>query len=368
MLMVGSYMANAQRLEPNPNALSKLKEKRILVIDDKVWNKFHLVPKDSTLNIFKRIDEKVGFASFTVTENASKITLTELNNYDVVIFNYCENLFNAKGGAFEAALKGWFAAGNRGYMGYHTSGQFGKETNNTSTEEWPWYQDSVLAMRMTGKDGPHSKGIIKRTEDPEILALPIMDGLPAINDNSNNLGHGDEWISFDLPPNPNAAPLWVDCKVLYNLDESTCNPKLKHPMGDIHPVMWIREDARENRFFFAGQFHDTNKNSALSDFWNNVLLRALEYVAGERTTSNSSNKKTILTAKGLSYVTKSRQLKVDLDGAYQISVLTSVGKQLYSTKGEGKMIFTPSAFATAGNYIVQLESKGTTTSLQVQIY
>jgi hypothetical protein len=347
VLLAIPYFAHAALVKPNPSTLNIVKTKRVLIIDDKFWNIWHEVPKEETLKRLKSINTAIGFALFTVRDTAKNITLEELNNYDIVIFNYCDNLKNARGTLFETALKKWFAKGNKGYMGYHTSGfHF---TPPAEGEEWTWYNDSVTSLRFISRSSPHTNGKLIMTQHDSLKKSPILDGLDA------SFSASDVWLSMETE-SPNAAPTWHDCKVLYTYS------------GDNMPQIWIREDDLGNRYFYSMQFHDSHKKGVASDFWYNMLLRALEYVAGDRQAFNLVNKKTIHTTRGLSYVTKNRQLMVDLDGSYQVSLLTPTGKHLYSTKGEGTMTSALPLFIKVGFYIVRFEFNGKQTYKRILFY
>jgi len=352
VLFAGVHIANAALVSPNPNTLSQVKQKRVLVIDDKFWNLYHEVPKQATLEILESIKTKIGFASFIVRDTAANITLEYLNDYDIVIFNYCDNLYKAVGTEFEAALKEWFATGNKGYMGYHTSG-FYYAAPKSMDDWWTWYNDSVTSIRPIGdtklNSAAHTNGNLIKTTDASLTHAPIFDGMDA------SFSASDVWLSLETEPGK-AAPTWPDCKVLYYHDK------------DKMPQNWIREDDLRNRYFYSMQFHDSHAKGVASDFWHNLLLRALEYVAGERQTLISNSVKANNLTKGFSYLTNSRQLKVDLDGNYRLSVLTPAGKRLYFSEGKGKKTFSPSVLKMTGSYIVQLEFKGEIDSQRILVY
>ena len=97
---------------------------------------------------------------------------------------------------------------------------------------------------------------------PWIFCGSIFDGLDA------KFTIGDVWLTLATEA-PAAAPTWPDCKVLY------------YHEADMMPQIWIREDGLGNRYFYSMQFHDT-EDGVHSDFWHNLLMRAIEYIGGER--------------------------------------------------------------------------------------
>jgi hypothetical protein len=354
--LAGIFLAGlaVQSAPVAPNPKSLLKGKRVLIVEATNWNGgSHSTPKGNALKKLQLIKTAVGITSLTVVDNVADYTLATLNNYDIMVFNYVFNTQMAVGKPFENAFKQWLAQGNKGWMGYHTSGA-------NDVGEWPWYRDSVTAMRYHVHSTSAQQGKMTITTDAGIKALPILAGMDA------EFTGTDEWYDFDLPPRAPAPATWADCKVLYYLDENTLASKPSRPMNP-HPMAWIREDARKNKFFYAAYIHsDVGSNS---DFFHSSLLRGLEFVAGYDTAvAISAQGNSIRTLENMSYVTNSRELRVELDGKYRLTVFSAKGRKVFSAAGEGRKAYHPAAFAKAGLYIVKLESKGAKVSQRLMIY
>jgi hypothetical protein len=351
ILLAGIAVQSAP-VSPNPKSL--LKGKRVLIVEATNWNgNSHQTPKANALKKLNLIKSSVGITNFTVVDNVENYTFATLNNYDIIVFNYVWNSQMAVNKPFEKAFKQWIAAGNKGWMGYHTSGA-------NDVGEWPWYRDSVTVMRYHVHSTSAQQGVMNITTDATIRAHPILAGMDATFTGT------DEWYDFDLLPRAPPPPYWADCKVIYYLDESTLAVKPSRPMNP-HPMAWYREDEQKNRFFYAAYIHsDAGSNS---DFFHSSLLRGLEYVAGyDDTTPITAQGNSIRTFKNMSYITNSRELRVELDGKYRLSIYSAKGRKLFSAEGEGRKAYNPPTFEKAGLYIVKLESKSAKVSQRLMIY
>jgi hypothetical protein len=336
-----------------PNANSLLKNKRVLVVEATNWTgTSHSTAKANALKKLNLIKTEVGIANFTVVDIVDNYTLAQLNNYDIIVFNYVFNSQFAVGKKFETAFKQWLAAGNKGWVGYHTSGA-------NDVGEWPWYRDSVTVMRYHVHSVAAQQGKMTATTDAAIKAHPIMAGM------DETFTGTDEWYDFDLPPRAPAPALWADCKVIYYLDETTLATKPTRPMNP-HPMAWYREDALKNRFFYSAYIH--SDAGANSDFFHSSLLRALEYVAGYQTVSISSQGNSIQTPKNMSYVTGGKELQVDVPGVHRLSIYSSTGALLGSFNGTGPQTYKPEAFNKPGLYYVKFRSKARSFTQRVMIY
>ena len=337
---------------PNPKSL--LKSKKVLVVEATGWNEnSHMVPKANALALLKKIKTEVGIATFTVADNVEAFTAAALATYDIIVFNYVFNTQYAVGKPFETAFKAWLASGNRGWMGYHSSGA-------NDVGEWPWYRDSVTVMRYHVHSVAAQSGKMNITTDAAIKALPVLQGMDAAFTGT------DEWYDFDLPPRAPAPALWADCKVTYYLDESSLAITPTRTMNP-HPMSWIREDGKKNRFYFSAFVHSDQGSS--SDFFHSSLLRGLEYLAGYDTeVSISSAGNPIHNQLDLSHVTGSRELRVDAAGRHKLDILSAQGKVLERLEGPGPRIYRPAAFAKAGVYCVRYQGKGARYTQRILVY
>lgn len=351
-LALSAVPSRGAPVSPNPKSL--LRSKKVLVVQATNWNgTSHKVPKDNALAILNKIKADVGIAGFTVVDNVEAYTAAALAPYDIIVFNYVFNTQNAVGKPFEAAFKSWLASGNRGWMGYHTSGA-------NDVGEWPWYRDSVTVMRYHVHSVDAQTGKMNIAADAAIKAHPILQGMDA------SFTGTDEWYDFDLPPRAPAPALWADCRVTYFLDETTLATAPTRPMNP-HPMSWFREDARKNRFYYSAFIHSDQGSS--SDFFHSSLLRGLEYVAGYDTaTSVSSGGNTIRNRLDLAYATASRELRVDAPGPHTLEILSAQGTAVERLRGEGPRAYRPAAFAKAGVYCVRYQGRGVRFSQRILVY
>lgn len=339
-------------VSPNPKSL--LKGKRVLVVEATNWNgNSHLNPKANALAKLNLIKTSVGITNFTVVDNVSSYTLATLTKYDIIVFNYVFNTQEALKGTFGEAFKQWLALGDKGWMGYHTSGA-------NDVGEWPWYRDSVTVMRYHVHSTNAQSGKMFITKDPAIRAHPILAGM------DTTFTGTDEWYDFDLLPKASQPELWADCKPIYYLDESVLTTKPTRPMNP-HPMAWFREDAKKNRFFYAAYIHSDIGSS--SDFFHSSLLRGLEYVAGyDSTTSITSGGNSIQTMPALSYITQSKVLEVGAQGKHRVRLYSGNGRFLAEYKGTGPRAYRPEAFENPGLYIVRYFSKSRSFSQKILVY
>lgn len=333
--------AHAALVDPDPTSL--LKNKKVLVLAG--LSTSHGGARTAASTALGKMKDKIGF-TMTIGDSRS-VTATYLAGFDIVVFNYffeSQNMTTVS----QEAFKTWFASGKKGYIGYHNSGA-------NQDGEWNWYRDNVTSMLYTLHSTSAQQGTINKTTDASILSEPIMKGLDA------NFTGTDEWYEFEQ------GATWNQCKVMYYLDESTLKTKLQHPMNP-HPMAWYREDpTSKSRYFYTAIIH--TPEGAATDFFHNILLRGLEYTAGYQTTSIAApNGTSMLTWKNLSYITNNRSLRVELPGAYRLSVLSPSGKSLYSVSGEGPKLYSPSALAKPGLYMVKLESGSETTTQKLMVY
>jgi hypothetical protein len=337
---------------PNPKSL--LKSKKVLVVEATKWNEnSHTTPKANALALLKKIKTEAGFSTLTVADNVEAYTAADLAPYDIIVFNYVFNTQYAVGKPFEAAFKAWFAAGNRGWMGYHSSGA-------NDVGEWPWYRDSVTVMRYHVHTVNAQPGKMNITTDAAIKALPVLQGMDA------SFTGTDEWYDFDLPPRAPAPALWADCKVTYYLDESSLAIAPSRPMNP-HPMSWIREDGKKNRFYFSAFVHSNEGSS--SDFFHSALLRGLEYVAGYDTAvSISSAGNSVRNRLDLAYVTGSRELRVENTGPHKLEILSAQGRLLERLEGKGRKTYRPRSMAKAGVYCVRFQGNGVRFTQRMLVY
>jgi type 1 glutamine amidotransferase len=349
-MALASAGASAAPVDPNP--LSLLKDKRILVINGNNEPEYHKGPRDIMTGKLAKMKAAVGIATLKVVGNADTMSFATLDQYDVIFFNYFTRAEYFMGKPFEKGFRQWVAKGNRGIVGNHNTGAKTKG-------EWDWFRDSVTSMwYMDHKDGSQP-GTIHATTDPVLSKLPVLDKL------DKTFTGSDEWYSFDMKPwHAVESPTWKDCKVLYTLDEKSV-AHLTDAMGAYHPVAWIREDALRNRFFYTTLIH--SDNGANSDFYHSLILRALEYVSGYQEPM-ALDGAALDRPEAPVFAASGRRVDVDVTGDFALSVWSAAGKRLYAVSGNGKRSYAPAALAEPGLYLLRLESKAGTVSRRVMMY
>jgi hypothetical protein len=350
VLSVAALCGLAVQAAPvDPNPLSLLKNKRVLLIDPTDPTDYHAQPRIIITGKLNKMKAAIGF-QMTEIKGVDTMTLAALNRYDIVVFNYYMKMELLEPKPFGIAFKQWLAAGNKGWMGYHNSG-------SQSEGQWNWWRDSVQSMRYIDHKDQAQKGTVHITTDPAVGKLPILDKMDA------SFTGVDEWYSFDMPPKAPAAPTWGDCKVLYYMDESSA-AHLTDKMG-VHPTTWIREDAKKNRYFYTLHIH--SDDGANSDFFYSLIQRGLEYVAGyeDPLTMDGAD---IERKDGSAFVTTGRNLNVSVDGAFRLTVWSAAGERVFSHAGHGRETVAPSAFMRAGIYYVNLATKSRNIGQSVMIY
>lgn len=317
----------------NPDAASLLKGKRVLVALPTYATDFHPSPRTIVNGKLERIKAAHGIATLTFLMGVDTMTLATLNRYDIVFFNYFTRVHALENTAFGRAFREWLKAGNRGWVGNHNTG-------SQSEGEWNWWRDSVQSMRYIDHKDQNQRGTIKVTTDAAMKGHRILAGLDPV------FTSFDEWYSFDLPPKAAAPPTWADCKPLYYLDESTV-ASLQDKMGSNHPVAWIREDARGNRYFTTNLIH--SDEGANSDFYHSLLMRGLEYTAGYAADPSaiglarpglpgaSQGAAALLEASGFRLL-PGRILDLSVSGCWRLSIRSVDGRLMESLAGRGPEI------------------------------
>lgn len=339
--MLCSSFACGALVEPDPNSL--LKGKRVLVLGGQ--SSSHGNVRTAATAVLNKIKDKVGF-QMTIGDSRS-VTSAYLSAYDIVIFNYFFETQTMTTVAQEA-FKTWLASGKKGYVGYHTSGA-------NQEGEWNWYRDNVTSMNYVLHSTSAQQGTINKTTDAGILSQPIMKGLDA------SFTGVDEWYEFEY------GATFDQCKVMYYLDESSLKTKLQHPMNP-HPMAWYREDpTSKSRFFYTAIIH--TPEGVNTDFFYNLILRGLEFSAGYQTVSLAHpNGVSMQTWKGLSFITASRELAVNMEEDFELSIHNPAGAKLHESRHSGSIRISPEPLKKAGLYVVKIQSKQKAVTQQILVY
>jgi type 1 glutamine amidotransferase len=346
-------IANAQVVTPNP--LSPLKNKKVLFLDSPS-DGGHSAARLATKNFLQKFMTDNGVAM--TVGNPAQVSDAYLATYDIMIMNFffSENNYTQFSQASRAAVISWLKKGNKGWVGYHTSGAYDwRGSIDDPNTEWGDLQEYVTYMRYLNHPAGTPQGTVNRTTDAQVLAHPIMQGLPA------TFNAVDEWYDYDASSKVLTDP---SVKVMYTLANAAA---INRKPATNHPVAWFREDALKSRFFYATFPH--TPDAANSTWFQSMLIRSLEFVSGDPATPVlEAQGASAITHKGLSFVTSSKALQVNLGGKYQLSIFAPNGRKVFAAKGNGAQRFAPDAFAKPGLYLVQVTSRSQNLKQEILIY
>lgn len=322
-----------------PDPASALPGKKVMVLEGGTISGDHLASRSAAYAALQEMASRVGFS--LTKGNTKKLGDAELRDVDILVFNYFfeTELDSAFPDSSKAAFRRWLAAGHKGYVGYHTSG-----ANEYDKNEWVWYQDNVTSMRYILHGSGTPTGRVERTRDAAVLTQPVMQGLP------DTFSAADEWYPYD------ATSKVLDpaggCRVMYYL--ANAQSLDRQPLG-VHPVAWFREDSVHTRYFFSTFVHFPS--GVQSDWFRSILLRALEYTAGEAAPSVlRSDGRPMPASERAPFLLAGGRLTVDLPGAYSLSILSPLGKPLYRVRAEGRRTFAPRPLSRPGLYLIRVDA------------
>jgi hypothetical protein len=357
-LSAGGLLAQAQRVNPNQNSLLKTKKVLIIAGSESNPSNAHFGSRDILAARLNQLKTQVGFQATVITGSGNPLTSISggLDQFDIIVFNYWFHSYVSQQPAFKPfadAFKAWTlnTTRKRGWVGVHTGGA--NEAN-----EWNWFRDSVTSMRYSLHGEATPAGTIRCTNDQAVRTHPIMEGLP-----DTMRVPADEWYYFTY------GPTWSDVRVMYNVDEKTLSTKpAPENAMDPHPMAWFREDPKtKNRFFYTALIHQNpGATSAFNVFFGNMILRALEYVAGESTVSIVVNNRNIGVSTGPDIV-RNGELAMYSAEPYTLAVYSPQGKLLFHTRGNGSQTFRPEALKKSGIYALQVASRSGNFSQKVLV-
>ncbi len=359
LVLCASTPATAQ-VAPDP--ASRLSTKRLLVINGTdAANTAHGASRRILSQRLNLLQTQIGFQLDSVTGSAAPPV--NLAAYDIIVFNYwfhsgyvMNEVFQTGFRPFADAFKAWMtdAGTRRGWLGVHSSGA-------NEAGEWNWFRDSVSSMRYALHGAGTPAGTIRRTQDAAVRAHPIMQGLP-----DSMRVNADEWYTFDT-----TAPTWRDVRVLYSLDETTLSTPLEPEFSMTpHPMAWFREDSTTgNRFFYTGLIHQNPGGATpFAQFYADLMLRALEYLAGYAPSSLHGGRGLPDHAPAVADLLPGGAIAIDAAGPYTLTVHTVEGAQVYAVRGEGhgRETWRPVVLREPGVYLVRVKTRtGSLTRLAV---
>jgi hypothetical protein len=209
-----------------------------------------------------------GWKLTTIT-NHGEITLAELKNYEVVVFN---NISDFDGPTFSNASKlavQTYVEEGGGSFSVHGSG------DGYRSKQWLWYTNVWHPVGFEGH-GPRTSGDVFRGRDA--AGHPVMEGLLT---NGKKLIALSEWYK-----NHTSIYAFPNSEVLLELDAKNCKGCFEDqyifPEGN--PISWVLNIGKgKNLFFHFGHDHlekrEFNEKDTQNN-WNKFFNQGLYYVAG----------------------------------------------------------------------------------------
>lgn len=194
-----------------------------------------------------------------VTETPDDISIESLQKYDVLLLNNANELDVVFNEEHRTAIQQWYRRGG-GIVGLHAV--------LVRQQGWAWF--SELGGCDFDSDSNFQKA--KLMVDPEAQNHPMVQG------------YGPEfWYSADWHNHTRSVTGLPGVQVLLRADESTYEPVRPYfqerggePMGEDHPVSWIRQ-YDGSRFFYTELGHDLR--SLNTKFVRMHILEGIKWVA-----------------------------------------------------------------------------------------
>lgn len=221
LLLWGVLSVPAQGQPPRPSNL-----KHVLVLD---WSILEGGYKQTRINFNAAIQELAAANGFEVTIIAqygdiNALSVSRLAGYQAVIFNNNEAVDRIVPDSLKPGFESWVRNGG-GFLSLHMASAF--------INDWPFMQEA-LVQRFYGPHGSN-RPTATLSHDSEGLkegaeTKAIFKGLTAPAD------FLDEFISFDESPRGEPG-----VTILVTVDEKTYSKSIDGPMGEDHPVVWVKE-------------------------------------------------------------------------------------------------------------------------------
>ncbi|MDZ7690814.1 MAG: ThuA domain-containing protein [Balneolaceae bacterium] len=208
---------------------------QVLVFSGTGWYRHSEIPL--TNGWLVRLGQSHGM-QIDVTETPGDITEKSLQKYDVLLLNNANELGTLMNQQQRTAIRDWYRAGG-GIVGLHAA--------LVHQQEWPWF------LSLAGCDFASDSNF----QRAKLIVDPAAKEHPAVQ------GFGPEfWYSADWHNHTRSVTGLEGLQVLLRADESTYEPVRPHfikqgaqPMGEDHPVAWIR-NYEGSRFFYTELGHD----------------------------------------------------------------------------------------------------------------
>lgn len=198
-----------------------------------------------------------------VTETPDDVSEEYLRAYDVLLINNANELDGVFNQEQRTAIRQWYQAGG-GIVGLHAA--------LVRQQGWSWF--SELGGCDFESDSNYQRA--KVTVDPQARDHPTVEGYSP-----------EFWYSADWHNHTRSVTGLEGVQVLLRVDESTYKPVRDYfleqgatPMGDDHPVSWVRQ-YDGGRFFYTELGHDLR--SVDTEFGRMHILEAIRWVAKSTT-------------------------------------------------------------------------------------
>lgn len=194
-----------------------------------------------------------------VTETPADVSKESLQEYDVLLINNANELDEVFNQQQRTAIREWYQAGG-GIVGLHAA--------LVHQQGWTWFSELGGCDFESDSNYQRAKVMV----DPEARDHPTLKG------------YGPEfWYSADWHNHTRSVTGLEGVQVLLRVDESTYEPVRDHfleqgaqPMGDDHPVSWVRQ-YDGGRFFYTELGHDLR--SLDTEFGRMHILEAIQWAA-----------------------------------------------------------------------------------------
>ncbi len=194
-----------------------------------------------------------------VTETPEDVSKESLREYDVLLINNANELDEVFNQEQRTAIRKWYQAGG-GIVGLHAA--------LVHQQGWTWFSELGGCDFESDSNYQRAKVMV----DPEARDHPAVKGF------------GPEfWYSADWHNHTRSVTGMEGVQVLLRVDESTYEPVRDYflkqgaqPMGDDHPVSWVRK-YDGGRFFYTELGHDLR--SLDTEFGRMHILEAIKWAA-----------------------------------------------------------------------------------------
>lgn len=256
VLIISAETSRAHtKVAPGPGH-SDLHSLRVLVFSGTGWYRHAEIPLINGWLVRMGAEHQM---QVDVTETPGDVSKESLRAYDVLLINNANELDEVFNQEQRTAIREWYQAGG-GIVGIHAA--------LVRQQGWTWFSE------LGGCDFESDSNYQR--------AKVLVD--PDARDYSMVKGYGPEfWYSADWHNHTRSVTGLEGVQVLLRVDESTYEPVRDYfleqgaqPMGEDHPVAWVRE-YDGGRFFYTELGHDLR--SLDTEFGRMHILGAIQWAS-----------------------------------------------------------------------------------------